>query len=447
MNRCIRTALATATVLAATAPAARADIIALATTVAPTPRTDLDLARVDVSTGRLLSLPAGVNTTDDEDHASISSSGSRLVFERRTPSSSTARIVVTDVATGSSSDAFNGFEAAQSSPTTPSITPDGKTVLTGGPDPTISGKVTPAVTLTDMATFPAGPYTHTSYTPGFGFSTGTFGGVFNPVATGTAPGSLIAYDYDELSTTLTVRGLIFGAIGSQATALTRTMFQYEHPALGSPGGSPIVAFDERPLPGCCGTGDIVFRPGAPATFAGTPVSIAGVDTAASETRPAFTPNSRYLGFIRVGADGHSRIIVWDSETQTILNAPGFDLGQLSPLVSETGSLSLYQQFILNSTQISSTGTVSFNLASASGVGILVQRVIGHHHLFGRQVPTLKLVGRVPFGKFVKGKRHVKWNFEVNGKRLRPGTYQITVRAVTPKIQIRDLGTPHIIRLR
>jgi hypothetical protein len=77
----------------------------------------------------------------------------------------------------------------------------------------------------------------------------------------------------------------------------------------------------------------------------------------------------------------------------------------------------------------------------------VQRVVGHHRLFGRRVPTLKLVGRVPFGKFAKGKRHVKWNFEVSGKRLRPGTYQITVRAVTPKIQIRDLGTPHIIRLR
>ena len=138
------------------------------------------------------------------------------------------------------------------------------------------------------------------------------------------------------------------------------------------------------------------------------------------------------------------MLLWDSQTQTILNAPGADLGQIS--TSTSGSLSVYEQRVLSFTGITLTGLVNFNLLSSSGVGILVQRVIGHHKLFGHTVPTLKLIGRVPFGKFAKGRRHAHWNFAVNGKRLRRGTYQVTVRAVTPSLKIRDLGTPRIIHI-
>jgi hypothetical protein len=102
--------------------------------------------------------------------------------------------------------------------------------------------------------------------------------------------------------------------------------------------------------------------------------------------------------------------------------------------------------VLSFTRITIGGLVNFNLLSSSGVGILVQRVIGHHKLFGRTVPTLKLIGRVPFGKFAKGRRHAHWNFAVNGKRLQQGTYLVTVRAVTPSLKIRDVGTPRIIHI-
>jgi hypothetical protein len=81
------------------------------------------------------------------------------------------------------------------------------------------------------------------------------------------------------------------------------------------------------------------------------------------------------------------------------------------------------------------------------VGILVQRVVGHHKLFGRTVPTLKVVGHVPLGKFHKGRRHVHWNLRVNGHRLTHGTYQVTLRSLTPSTQIRDFGVPHLIRVR
>ncbi len=35
----------------------------------------------------------------------------------------------------------------------------------------------------------------------------------------------------------------------------------------------------------------------------------------------------------------------------------------------------------------------------------MQRVIGHHKLFGRTEPTLKAVGRAPLGMFKEGRRH------------------------------------------
>jgi hypothetical protein len=53
-------------------------------------------------------------------------------------------------------------------------------------------------------------------------------------------------------------------------------------------------------------------------------------------------------------------------------------------------------------------------------------VVGHHKLFGRTVPTLRRMERVLFGAFRAGHRHVHCGFRVNGRRLRPGTYLMTV---------------------
>ena len=74
-------------------------------------------------------------------------------------------------------------------------------------------------------------------------------------------------------------------------------------------------------------------------------------------------------------------------------------------------------------------------------------MVGHHELFGRKVPKLKLVGRVPLGKFKKGHDKTHWNLRVNGKRLRRGTYQVTPRAVAKSGRIRDLGKPSIIHVK
>jgi hypothetical protein len=59
---------------------------------------------------------------------------------------------------------------------------------------------------------------------------------------------------------------------------------------------------------------------------------------------------------------------------------------------------------------------------------------------------LKPLGRVPFGHFNKGHGKVHWDLRVNGKKLPKGTYQVTPRAVTKSLKIRDFGTPRIIHV-
>lgn len=58
-----------------------------------------------------------------------------------------------------------------------------------------------------------------------------------------------------------------------------------------------------------------------------------------------------------------------------------------------------------------------------------------------------LVGRVPLGTFSKRPGKVRWDLRVGGKRLKPGRYQVTVRAVTKKLAVRDFGRPRILRLK
>ncbi len=155
-----------------------------------------------------------------------------------------------------------------------------------------------------------------------------------------------------------------------------------------------------------------------------------------------------------GNFSHAFLFVWDTETQTLVNPAGIDVGDVfvgSPLQNaeiEIPNLSLYELAVFTRPgTITSTGTANFTIVHDSEVGILVQRVVRHHKLFGRTVPTLHAVGRVPLGMFRRGSRHVHWNLKVNGHRLKPGTYQVTLRSLTASKQIRDFGVPDLIRVR
>lgn len=78
-----------------------------------------------------------------------------------------------------------------------------------------------------------------------------------------------------------------------------------------------------------------------------------------ESRPALTADARYVGFVRhSSADAHSRLFVWDSLTQLLVNNAGIDPGVLSPrevdLVAVRGNLSLWLQPVLRLTNISAS---------------------------------------------------------------------------------------------
>ena len=343
--------------LAVLSPAvASADIIAATEVPDPAPASDdTDIALIDTATGVHFGLPAGVNTSQNDVHPSITPDGKRLVFERVNVSAGTTRIIVVDLTNGTQADLFNAFDAAQFTPNSPTIAPDGQTVLTGMKFPQQNNLFFVAWTETSLANFPAGPFTHTvREEPNLAFSSG---------------------------------------------GITR-----------DPDGTFL------------------------------------------QLRPAFTPDGRYLMFVDQGSDGVGHLLTFDTVTQTILNPTGVILGKLAffGLEGREGNVSVRDAFVLATATLVFTGSspiVGFLLNQASNVGILVQRIVGHHQLFGRRVPTLRPIGRVPFGPFRSGRHSVRWNLRVNGRRLARGRYLVTARALTGTGVVRELGTPHILNVR
>ena len=432
--------------------AASADIFAVVEVAAPAPRTDTDIALINVGTGGKTPLPAGINTTVNELHPSITPDGRRLAFERRDPAAGTLRILLADLATGQSADLFNGFEAAADPPRSPAITSDGLKVATGAPfeheaeaGATGAPGAFPRLVVTDAATFPAGPYARRRHALIFfpGSETGytadpTFGGdnVAYRFVRGASPRGGIALDRFR------------GAGGITNDRISSSSLSYAHPSLASPGGVPTVLFDRRPMSdgGATLPGDIVFAGGTPGTLDdAAPIKLpAIVNSAQDESRPAFTSDGRYVVFVRRAAS-RERLYAWDSQTQTLVNAAGVDLGSID--LADLGNVSLYTRPVLDTSRVTSGGIVTFDPTIRTGIGILVQKVVGKRKLFGRTGPKLKLVGRVPLGTFAKGKGKVNWDLRVDGKKLKPGRYQVTVRAVTKKLAVRDFGRPRIIRVR
>src|SRR5262249_45815480 len=101
-------------------------------------------------------------------------------------------------------------------------------------------------------------------------------------------------------------------------------FAIEHPALGA----GQLVFDKRPLSpnGTPNEGDLFFVSSSPPTgLAPDPVRLPPiVNTSADEHHPAFTPDGRYLGFLRT-VNGRDRVFLLDTETQTLVNPSGADV--------------------------------------------------------------------------------------------------------------------------
>lgn len=78
-----------------------------------------------------------------------------------------------------------------------------------------------------------------------------------------------------------------------------------------------------------------------------------VNSPRDETGPAFTADGRYVGLIRDEASGHERVYVFDTETQTLIDSGGDDLGHVATL--DTGNLCLYEKPVLKSTNFPQLG--------------------------------------------------------------------------------------------
>jgi hypothetical protein len=91
--------------------------------------------------------------------------------------------------------------------------------------------------------------------------------------------------------------------------------------------------------------------------------------------------------------------------------------------------------------------IDSSLGQDESVGILVQRVVGSRRVHGKRVLVLRPVGKVPLGRHHGGRVKIRWNLEVNGHRLRPGKYLITLRALDNRRNVLGVTHPVILKLK
>jgi hypothetical protein len=444
----IRSALLGCIIALIVASGARADILAVAEVASPDD-TNSDIAEINAATGARVALPSGINTSGDELHPSITPDGKRLVFQRLV--SGTTRIVVADLSAGTSADLFDVFAAQQLNPQTPVIMSDGSTVLSGEPmlkDPNGANPPTPALISVPLASFPGGPFpaTQSSFavTP-----PARVDRLWTPVQRGSTVAAAAGNSLGSLQ-------ILLHAPAGDLLFPGDTATYNAHPALDPSAG--FVAFEHAS--DVLHAYQLQYRSSDPTQTAAATTSFPTLVNAEGnffETHPAFTADDRYLGFVRFDAHPdvlHDRLFVFDTQTQTLLNSSGIDLGRFETFdlgfgftTLTRGGLSLRETPVFDAARLSTIGRLNIRLVHPIGVGLLVQRLVGHHRLLGKTVPRLKLVGRVPLGYHRRGRFSVRWNHRVAGRKLAPGRYLVTVRAVTRKGKVTQLGRSFKIRIR
>jgi hypothetical protein len=97
-------------------------------------------------------------------------------------------------------------------------------------------------------------------------------------------------------------------------------------------------------------------------------------------------------------------------------------------------------------QQGNTAVVSSTLGQSNNVGILVQRIVGIHHLHGTRVFATRAVGRVPLGHHPRGSLKIRWDLKVDGHRLKPGKYLITLRALDRHRNVLGVANQAVVKV-
>jgi hypothetical protein len=429
-----RAALSLGVVLALAAwPAlARADLIAgaqhevpvLSSTGEPTGAVQLDISLLNTSTGQGLPTPAGVNSTVDEDHPSLSSDGHLLVFQRRSRITGATSALIVDRNTGRQ--AVLPFTCCE-----PTITGDGMRVAMGRPN--AIGSAT-NVAVIDVRSFPTGPFP-VSLVFDSAYAAAKLTSASSQPSITTA--GQLAWQIDNRIAF--APGAVITA-GGTAVAAEQPVVRPDQPAF------VFFVLDRLRTDGST-QGDLELAHKSSSGAFDSFQLLTGFNTGDDESRPAFDPSGRYFGFIRTrGSDSHELLAVFDTVTQQFVSSS--DLGRVSTGIGRNqGALSLYVQPVFVTGTIVCCQSISFALSSSSSTGLLVERVVGRHRLFGRTVPRLRPVGRFPLGSFRRGRHKTRWDFTVGGRKLAPGKYYVTLRALTSRRSVRDLSRPFLVTIR
>lgn len=457
------------------------------------PGQGFNIGLVDTGTGAAIAVPAGVNTAADELHPALSSDGRWLVFSRMTltpqlngnvvPPAERAvlrvdrtkadqPVLLGDRGAGPTYTAQNRVTWGQRIRLSPSfdvidndilkfatLSGDAPTGIadTNPPFGNLPSSFAQADTVRDVTSA-------ASMAAGTGGSIIAFQAILFAEATGDVTRSQLRVEAAEPAPCCSgfFNGLPFSFTAPEHTG---------HPALRTT--DRYLAFDESTTADGTGGGSIK------SVLLGQPTADPApdpVNTGDDERQPAWSPDDTRLAFVRTGATGPRRLLVFDLTPgiQTIVN-PGIDIGAVAPnaqlrrfqniwggislavetrpdAANPTCDLRCRTALIASSggvqlaPAVSAVTTSTKKTTTGLRIGIVVARITGTRKVLGRKVPALKSVGRVPLGAARRGRNGFRWNGRVGGKRLKAGAYALTFRTLTKAGRVHSVSETVRFRL-
>ena len=442
-----------------------------------------DIRLINAATGAQITLPAGVNTTDDELHPALSADGRFLVWTRmklqpklngdiEPPTQRTLHWLdretgeITQLTTDGVGPVFTSLTAT-STALSWGITPffeessfqstegDTHVARTTGlatlPPTSGSQPIRASVTRTNL------DVPHAASIANLFSVQSTCGG--SPCSLGrTARYLTLAYHtpasgaLEQSVVRISAMGFPNGFTNSQVTVDSLT---FGGP--GAPAGHPMPRSGDAYTALDLANGadvdiqTISYPDERELTPAPTPIT-----TADPERMPAWSPDGIKLGFVRTTADGRRTLGIFDATPglQTLVNTP-VDIGPDAPTPQTRQFQSVYGGMSIANSSALDVPNVTCGSACIGGIvgspirsairltprvsstrrgqriGIFVVRVRGKakRTLLGRKVARISVVGRVPLGATRKGTNRFRWNGKVDGRRLPKGTYLLTYRAL------------------